>query len=35
MNGPAGGEFIYSEPGYTALVVAVAPGGGVVIGVRG
>jgi histidinol-phosphate aminotransferase len=33
MNGPAGGEFIYSEPGYTALVDAVAPGGGVVIGV--
>lgn len=33
MNGPAGGEFIYSEPGYAALVDAVAPGGGVVIGV--
>jgi histidinol-phosphate aminotransferase len=33
MSGPAGGEFIYSEPGYTALVDAVAPGGGVVIGV--
>jgi histidinol-phosphate aminotransferase len=29
----AGGEFIYSEPGYTALVDAVGPGGGVVIGV--
>lgn len=33
MNGPGGGEFIYSEPGYTALVDTVAPGGGVVIGV--
>jgi histidinol-phosphate/aromatic aminotransferase/cobyric acid decarboxylase-like protein len=33
MNGPGGGEFIYSEPGYTALVDSVAPGGGVVIGV--
>jgi histidinol-phosphate aminotransferase len=33
MNGPSGGEFIYSEPGYTALVDAVAPGGGVVVGV--
>src|ERR1700724_4090874 len=33
MSGPAGGEFIYSEPGYTALVDAGAPGGGVVIGV--
>jgi histidinol-phosphate aminotransferase len=33
MNGPGGGEFIYSEPGYTALVDAVAPGGGGVIGV--
>lgn len=32
-TGPSGGEFIYSEPGYTALVDAVAPGGGVVIGV--
>ena len=31
-DGP-GGEFIYSEPGYTALVDAVAPAGGVVIGV--
>jgi aspartate/methionine/tyrosine aminotransferase len=28
-----GGEFVYSEPGYTALVDAVAPGGGVVVGV--
>ncbi len=33
MDGPSGGEFIYSEPGYTALVDAVAPGGGVVVGV--
>jgi histidinol-phosphate aminotransferase len=33
MNGPPGGEFIYSEPGYTALVDAVTPGGGVAIGV--
>jgi aspartate/methionine/tyrosine aminotransferase len=33
MNGPGGGAFIYSEPGYTALVDAVAPGGGGVIGV--
>jgi histidinol-phosphate aminotransferase len=32
-DGPAGGEFIYSEPGYTALVNAVGPGGGVVVGV--
>jgi histidinol-phosphate aminotransferase len=31
-DGP-GGEFIYSEPGYTALVDAVGPAGGVVIGV--
>jgi histidinol-phosphate aminotransferase len=31
-SGP-GGEFIYSEPGYTALVDAVAPAGGVVVGV--
>ncbi|WP_051386923.1 histidinol-phosphate transaminase [Bradyrhizobium sp. ARR65] len=30
-NGPLGGEFIYSEPGYTALVDAVAPGGGLVV----
>jgi histidinol-phosphate aminotransferase len=29
----AGGEFIHSVPGYTALVDAVAPAGGVVIGV--
>jgi histidinol-phosphate aminotransferase len=33
MDGPSGGEFIYSEPGYTALVDSVAPGGGVVVGV--
>ena len=33
LAGGAGGEFIYSEPGYTALVDAVAPGGGVVVGV--
>lgn len=33
LHGGAGGEFIYSEPGYTALVDAVAPGGGVVVGV--
>lgn len=33
LLGGAGGEFIYSEPGYTALVDAVAPGGGVVVGV--
>jgi histidinol-phosphate aminotransferase len=32
-HGGPGGEFIYSEPGYTALVDAVAPAGGVVIGV--
>ena len=32
-EGGPGGEFIYSEPGYTALVDAVAPAGGVVIGV--
>lgn len=32
-NGAPGGEFIYSEPGYTALVNAVAPAGGVVVGV--
>ncbi|WP_407180609.1 pyridoxal phosphate-dependent aminotransferase [Bradyrhizobium sp. STM 3562] len=30
-NGPIGGEFIYCEPGYTALVDAVAPGGGIVV----
>ena len=28
-----GSEFIYSEPGYTALVDAVAPAGGLVVGV--
>jgi histidinol-phosphate aminotransferase len=33
LDGSTGGEFIYSEPGYTALVDAVAPGGGVVIGI--
>jgi histidinol-phosphate aminotransferase len=33
LDGGVGGEFIYSEPGYTALVDAVAPGGGVVVGV--
>jgi len=32
-DGPAGGEFIYTEPGYTALVDAVRPAGGVVVGV--
>ena len=32
-NGGPGGEFIYSEPGYAALVNAVAPAGGVVVGV--
>ena len=32
-DGGPSGEFIYSEPGYTALVDAVAPGGGIVIGV--
>ena len=32
-RGGPGGEFIYSEPGYTALVDAVAPAGGVVVGV--
>jgi histidinol-phosphate aminotransferase len=32
-SGPAGKEFVYSEPGYTALVDAVAPAGGVAIGV--
>lgn len=31
-DGP-GGAFVYSEPGYTALVDAVAPAGGVVVGV--
>ncbi len=33
LAGGPGGEFIYSRPGYTALVDAVAPGGGVVVGV--
>jgi len=33
LTGPKGGEFIYSEPGYTALVDAVAPGGGTAVGV--
>lgn len=32
-RGGPGGEFIYSEPGYTALVNAVAPAGGTVVGV--
>ena len=32
-RGGPGGEFIYSEPGYTALVNAVAPAGGTAIGV--
>jgi histidinol-phosphate aminotransferase len=32
-HGGPGGEFIYSEPGYTALVDAVAPAGGTAIGV--
>jgi hypothetical protein len=32
-NGGPGGEFIYSEPGYTALVDAVASAGGIVVGV--
>jgi histidinol-phosphate aminotransferase len=32
-RGGPGGEFIYSQPGYTALVDAVAPAGGVVVGV--
>jgi histidinol-phosphate aminotransferase len=32
-HGGPGGEFIYSEPGYTALVDAVAPAGGAAIGV--
>jgi histidinol-phosphate aminotransferase len=32
-DGPNGGEFIYSSPGYTALVDAVTPGGGVVVDV--
>ncbi len=33
LRGPVGGEFLYSEPGYTALVDAVAPGGGVAVGI--
>lgn len=33
QEGGPGGEFIYTEPGYTALVDAVAPAGGVVVGV--
>ncbi len=33
LDGGQGGEFVYSEPGYTALVDAVAPAGGVVVGV--
>jgi histidinol-phosphate aminotransferase len=33
VRGAAGGEFLYSEPGYTALVDAVAPGGGVAVGI--
>jgi histidinol-phosphate aminotransferase len=32
-SGPTGGEFIYSEPGYAALVNAARPAGGVVVGV--
>ena len=32
-RGGAGGEFVYSEPGYTALVDSVAPAGGTAIGV--
>jgi histidinol-phosphate aminotransferase len=32
-RGGPGGEFIYSEPGYTPLVNAVAPAGGVVVGI--
>lgn len=32
-RGGPGGEFVYSEPGYTALVNAVAPAGGIVVGV--
>jgi histidinol-phosphate aminotransferase len=30
-EGGPGGEFIYSAPGYTALVDAVAPAGGIVV----
>ncbi|MCA1454016.1 histidinol-phosphate aminotransferase family protein [Bradyrhizobium sp. BRP22] len=32
-RGGPGGEFVYSEPGYTALVDAVSPAGGIVVGV--
>jgi histidinol-phosphate aminotransferase len=32
-HGGPGGEFVYSEPGYTALVDAVSPAGGSVVGV--
>jgi histidinol-phosphate aminotransferase len=32
-HGGPGGEFVYSTPGYTALVDAVAPAGGIVVGV--
>jgi histidinol-phosphate aminotransferase len=32
-TGGSGGEFIYSVPGYTALVDAVEPAGGIVVGV--
>jgi histidinol-phosphate aminotransferase len=32
-DGASGGEFIYSQPGYTALVDAVGPGGGVAVAV--
>jgi histidinol-phosphate aminotransferase len=32
-DGPSGGEFIYSSPGYTALVDSVTPGGGIVVDV--
>ena len=32
-NGGSGSEFVYSKPGYTALVDAVAPAGGSVVGV--
>jgi histidinol-phosphate aminotransferase len=32
-RGGPGGDFIYSEPGYTALVNAIAPAGGTVVGV--
>jgi histidinol-phosphate aminotransferase len=33
LLGPPGGEFLYSEPGYSALVDAVAPAGGKVVAV--